>query len=127
MIDHTGIGVSDVVAAGKFYDAALGPLGLRRVMTLGEGLDAIGYGVTYPIFWVDRFHLHGVKQHVAFAPGSRDQVDDFHTAAVAGGGRDNGEAGFRQGPPGYPPGYYAAFVLDLDGNNIEAVWRDYAT
>ncbi|MBB6426944.1 VOC family protein [Sphingopyxis sp. JAI128] len=123
MIDHTGIGVSDVAASGQFYDAALEPLGLRRVLSLGDGADAIGYGMTYPVFWIDRFHPHGVSQHVAFVASGPDRVDAFHAAALASGGRNNGDAGLRQGPPGYPPGYYAAFVLDPDGNNIEAVFR----
>jgi len=123
MIDHTGIGVSDLRVAGKFYDAALGALGLRRVMVLADGMDAIGYGLTYPVFWIDRFHPHGTKNHTAFAGSSRDQVDAFYAAALASGGKDNGRPGLRDTSSGYPPGYYAAFVLDPDGNNIEAVFR----
>jgi catechol 2,3-dioxygenase-like lactoylglutathione lyase family enzyme len=65
MIDHTGIGVSDMARSAIFYDAALKPLGLSRVaqMPSESGKDGIGYGHTYPIFWIDRFHAHGVKQH----------------------------------------------------------------
>ena len=123
MIDHTSIGVADVARAAAFYDAALGALGLRRVVQLPEqdGADGVGYGVDYPVFWIDRFHPHGVKQHTAFAARSRAQVDAFHTAALEAGGTDNGAPALRAN--GYPPGYYAAFVLDPDGNNIEAVFR----
>lgn len=123
MIDHTGIGVADVARSASFYDAALGALGYRRVIELpaNDGSDAVGDGVDYPFFWIDRFHPHGVKQHTAFVAKSRADVDAFHRAALAAGGRDNGAPGLRGG--GYPPGYYAAFVLDPDGNNMEAVCR----
>ena len=126
MIDHTGIGVSDVARCAAFYDAALGALGLRRVMQLPEhdGSDGVGYGVEYPVFWIDRFHPHGVKQHTAFAAKNRAEVDAFHAAAVKAGGTDNGPPGLRQTDQGYPPGYYAAFVLDPEGNNMEAVFRE---
>lgn len=69
MIDHTGIGVANVARSAAFYDAVLGALGLRRVMQIpsGDGSDAVGYGVEYPIFWIDKFHPHSVKQHTAFA------------------------------------------------------------
>jgi catechol 2,3-dioxygenase-like lactoylglutathione lyase family enzyme len=69
MIDHTGIGVADVARSAAFYDAALGALGLRRVEQLpeNEGSDGIGYGVEYPVFWIDRFHPHSTKNHTAFA------------------------------------------------------------
>jgi catechol 2,3-dioxygenase-like lactoylglutathione lyase family enzyme len=125
MIDHTGIGVADVARSAAFYDAALGALGLRRVIELpeGDGSDAIGYGVDYPVFWIDRFHPHGVKQHTAFAAKSRADVDAFHAAALIAGGTDNGSPRLRVAE-GYPAGYYAAFVLDPDGNNIEAVCRE---
>lgn len=126
MIDHTGIGVADVARSAAFYDAALGALGLRRVMELpeGDGSDGVGYGVDHPVFWIDRFHPHSVKQHTAFVARSRAEVDAFHAAAVKAGGTDNGPPGLRSTAQGYPPGYYAAFVLDPDGNNMEAVFRD---
>jgi catechol 2,3-dioxygenase-like lactoylglutathione lyase family enzyme len=125
MIDHTGIGVADVARSAAFYDAALGALGLRRVMQLpvDDGADAVGYGTDYPIFWIDRFHPHGVKNHTAFAAKTRADVDAFHAAALKAGGTDNGAPRLRGAAEGYPPGYYAAFVLDVDGNNIEAVFR----
>ncbi|HZH02455.1 MAG TPA: VOC family protein [Myxococcaceae bacterium] len=126
MIDHTGIGVADMARSTAFYDAALGALGLRPVMKLPEkeGTDAVGYGLDFPVFWIDRFHPHGVRQHTAFAAASRAEVDAFHRAALAAGGTDNGGPRLRGAADGYPPGYYAAFVLDPDNNNIEAVFRD---
>jgi catechol 2,3-dioxygenase-like lactoylglutathione lyase family enzyme len=125
MIDHTGIGVAEVARSAAFYDSVLSALGLHRVMQLPKenGADAVGYGVDYPIFWIDRFHPHSVKQHTAFAARSRAEVDAFHAAALKAGGTDNGSPGLRDTAQGYPPGYYAAFALDPDGNNIEAVWR----
>jgi catechol 2,3-dioxygenase-like lactoylglutathione lyase family enzyme len=125
MIDHTGIGVADVARSAAFYDATLAALGLRRVMQIPEnnGADAVGYGVDYPIFWIDRFHPHGVKQHTAFAARNRDEVDAFYAAALRAGGTDNGPPGLRTAK-GYPPGYYAAFVYDPDGNNLEAIFRN---
>jgi len=125
-IDHTGIGVRDVALSAKFYDAALGALGLRRVAQVPKSgaADAIGYGVDFPTFWIDRFHPHGQKYHMAFAARSRGEVDAFYKAAMSAGGTDNGAPGLRDTASGYPPGYYAAFVLDPDGNNMEAVCRE---
>jgi catechol 2,3-dioxygenase-like lactoylglutathione lyase family enzyme len=125
LIDHTGIGVADMARSARFYDAALGALGLRRVIELPEndGADAVGYGLAYPCFWIDRFHPHGVKQHTAFVARSRAQVEAFYRAALEAGGTDNGPPALRDAATGYPAGYYAAFALDPDGNNIEAVCR----
>jgi catechol 2,3-dioxygenase-like lactoylglutathione lyase family enzyme len=126
MIDHTGIGVANVARAAAFYDAALGALGLRRVVQMPEnsGSDGVGYGKDFPIFWIDRFHPHGMKQHTAFAAKNRGEVDAFHAAAIKAGGIDNGPPGLRDTAAGYPKGYYAAFVIDPDGNNMEAVFRE---
>ena len=126
MIDHTGIGVSDVTAAALFYDAALGALGLRRAMQMPDGvgtdgIDGIDYGDTYPVFWIDRFHPHSQRTHVAFAAKNPAAVHAFHHAALAAGGKDNGGPGPRGDQS--TAVYYAAFVLDLDGNNTEAVFR----
>ena len=123
MIDHTGIGVADVATSAAFYDAALGALGLRRAIQMPEnkGTDGIGYGVDYPIFWIDRFHPHSTRQHTAFVAKSRAEVDAFYAAAIGAGGTDNGAPGARENQS--TPVYYAAFVLDPDGNNIEAVFR----
>jgi catechol 2,3-dioxygenase-like lactoylglutathione lyase family enzyme len=125
MIGHTGIGVADVDCSAAFYDAAFGALGMRRVTQIpeNEGADAVGYGIEHPVFWIDRFHPHSVKQHTAFAARNRAEVDAFHAAAMKAGGTDNGPPGLRETAKGYPPGYYAAFVLDPDGNNMEAVFR----
>jgi len=119
MIDHTGIGVADIARSARFYDAALGALGLSRVREIPHavGADGIGYGVAYPVFWIDRFHPHSVRQHTGFVARDRAAVDAFHAAALGAGGTDNGAPGQRW------PHYYAAFVLDPDGNNIEAVFR----
>ena len=132
-IDHTGIGVSNIVRSSKFYDTALAALGLRAVIRItktlaivdgindGE-LGGVGYGANYPIFWIDVFHAHGVKQHIAFRARSREEVQAFYAAALSAGGQDNGGPGLRD--TGHPSGYYAAFVLDPDGNNIEATHRE---
>jgi catechol 2,3-dioxygenase-like lactoylglutathione lyase family enzyme len=126
MIHHTGIGVADVAASAAFYDAVLGALGMRRVMQLpeGSGEDAVGYGFDYPCFWIDRFHPPGTRNHTAFAARSRAEVDAFHAAGVKAGGADNGPPGLRDTELGYPRGYYAAFVLDPDGNNMEALFME---
>ena len=127
-LDHTGIGVSDMGRAARFYDAALGALGLRRVMEMpaADGLAGVGYGTDYPVFWIDLFHPAGQRNHTAFAAPDRAAVDAFHAAGLAAGGTDNGAPGPRPVPdalPIRPRGYYAAFLLDPDGNNIEAVFR----
>jgi len=125
-IDHTGIGVSDIAKAAKFYDAALGALGLEPIgahhQNLCRGAQRQRSGtwrgrlmaLATPIFWIDVFHPHGTKQHVAFRARSRGEVEDFHRAAISSGGQDNGGPGLRSGD--FPPGYFAAFVLDPDGN-----------
>lgn len=97
MIDHTGIGVADVAASAAFYDAVLGALGMRRTAQVPgkEGADGIGYGVDYPVFWIDRFHPHSVRQHTAFVAKSCAEVDAFHAAALSAGGIDNGPPGAR--------------------------------
>jgi catechol 2,3-dioxygenase-like lactoylglutathione lyase family enzyme len=87
-----------------------------------DGADGVGYGVDYPVFWIDRFHPHGVKQHTAFAAKNRAEV---LPCGRPEGGRDRQRPrpAFAT-PPIYPPGYYTAFVLDPDGNNMEAVFRE---
>ena len=123
MIDHTGIGVANVARSAAFYDTALGALGMRRVIQLpgNTGTDGVGYGVDYPVFWIDRHHPHSIKQHTAFAARSKAEVDAFHAGALKAGGTDNGAPGPREHQT--TPIYYAAFVLDPDGNNMEAVYR----
>lgn len=132
LIDHTGIGVSDITASSRFYEAALAPLGARivdRIRTdMGSAepgdpdLAGVAFGIGYPMFWIDVFHPAKVKQHTAFRATSRAAVDAFHRDGLLAGGRDNGPPGLRGA--GYPAGYYAAFLIDPDGNNIEAVYRE---
>jgi catechol 2,3-dioxygenase-like lactoylglutathione lyase family enzyme len=124
MIDHTGIGVANVLLSAAFYDAVLGALGIRRVAEIpkNDGRDGIAYGTDHPLFWIDRFHPHGAKNHTAFVARTNADVDAFYYAGLKAGGKDNGPPGLRT-TGGYPPGYYAAFLLDPDGNNIEAVCR----
>jgi catechol 2,3-dioxygenase-like lactoylglutathione lyase family enzyme len=115
MLDHVSLKVTDYQRAQAFYDAALKPLGLGRLM--GDGQHFAGYGDDAPFFWIGQGIQNG-GTHVAFAAKDRATVDAFHAAAIAAGGRDNGGPGLR---PQYHPTYYGAFVLDPDGHNIEAV------
>jgi len=123
MIDHLGFAVSDLQRSKAFYDAALAPLGLAPIMTVspeqtGKG-TAIGYGKDgNPFFWIGDNEAVGEGTHVAFRTDSRREVEAFHAAALAAGGTDHGAPGLRER---YGPNYYAAFVLDPDGVNIEAV------
>ena len=123
MIDHIGIPVSDIERSRKFYEAALGALGMsvQKEVTSNEGggWTALGFGVPgEKIFWVGDGDKVGEGIHVAFTADERSQVDAFHAAGLNAGGRDNGKPGPR---PNYGPNYYAAFVFDPDGANIEAV------
>lgn len=120
MLHHVSVGVADVERAAKFYDAVLGALGYKRVMEYMP--YALAYGETGPSFWVqlphDQKSAHpGNGTHFGFRARSKDAVHKFHEAALAHGGHDNGAPGPR---PDYGPEYYGAFVIDLDGNKIEA-------
>ena len=116
MIDHAGVSASDIDKSKAFYKAALAPLGYEPLM---ESEDAAGFGVApKPDFWVGQGTPSVSAVHVAFRADTRGQVDAFYRAAIAAGGRDNGAPGLR---PHYHANYYGAFVLDPDGNNIEAV------
>jgi len=123
MLDHIGIEVSDLARSKAFYEQALEPLGIRLLMEPVEGTTA-GFGKDTergpkPFFWIGARGRTAVSgAHIAFGVRSAEQVDAFHAAAVAAGGTDNGAPGPR---PIYHPGYYGAFVLDPDGNNVEAV------
>jgi predicted lactoylglutathione lyase len=117
MIAHTSLCVSDYPKSKAFYVKALGPLGYRNNMEHGK---AAGFNDGKNTdFWIHEEKTI-VPTHLAFEVKNREQVDAFHRAAIEAGGKDNGEPGYRE----YSPGYYAAFVCDLDGNNIEAVWYD---
>jgi catechol 2,3-dioxygenase-like lactoylglutathione lyase family enzyme len=122
MIDHTGIPVSDPTKAKAFYDAALGAIGAKLLMTVPKeftgGKWVAGYGRSKPDFWLTESADTGPGRHYAFTASSRAEVDGFHAAALAAGGRDNGAPGLR---PHYHADYYGAFVFDPDGNNVEAV------
>ena len=115
MIDHVNIGVVDLAASRAFYERALAALGIVVLMQAPYG---VGFGNDgKPFFWIsDR--PSSAPLHVAFASPDRAHVDAFYRAALAAGGRDNGPPGLR---PQYHPSYYGAFVLDPEGNNVEAV------
>ena len=119
MIAHTSLPVSDYRKSKSFYLKALAPLGYSNNMEYGE---AAGFNDGKNTdFWISK-EKAVARTHVAFEARSSQQVEAFHKEAIAAGGRDNGAPGYRD----YWPGYYAAFVLDPDGNNIEAVWYDYS-
>jgi catechol 2,3-dioxygenase-like lactoylglutathione lyase family enzyme len=118
MLDHAGFGVSDYERSKAFYSKALAPLGVSLVMEpMGK---AAGFGEHgRPFFWIeDRPPAVQGGLHVAFAVDEREMVDAFHAAGLAAGGIDNGAPGIRKT---YHPSYYGAYILDPDGNNIEAV------
>ncbi len=117
MIDHVTIRVSDFDASKRFYTTVLEPLG--RSLDWEDSDSGFAEWGDFSIAHDDRPLTRDL--HVAFAAGRRSEVDAFHRAAVEAGYRDNGEPGER---PQYHPGYYAAYVLDPDGNNVEAVFHD---
>jgi len=124
MIDHTGFNVTSLELSKAFYLKALAPLGYGISLELesaagfgaqeGEGDDPGGD------FWISAGEPQTPRTHIAFRATSEEQVDDFYRAAIEAGGTDNGPPGPR---PHYHPGYYAAFVLDPDGYNVEAVFH----
>jgi catechol 2,3-dioxygenase-like lactoylglutathione lyase family enzyme len=125
MIDHIGLAVSNMERAKAFYLNALKRLGIGVVMEVSAeetGGDAhAGFGKeNKAFFWIGTGDKPKGGTHVAFTAQTRADVDAFYHAALAAGGRDNGPPGLR---PHYHPDHYAAFVLDPDGNNIEAVCR----
>ena len=119
MIAHTTLPVSDYSRAKRFYAAALGPLGYSNNMEYGQSAGFNDGKNTD--FWIGK-RKTVEPTHVAFEAKSKDEVEAFYRAAHAAGGRDNGGPGYRRD---YWPGYYAAFVYDPDGHNVEAVWYDY--
>lgn len=132
MLDHIGITVANFDRSMAFYDKVLGSIGYRRMMTLIPGEypgpnKVAGYGRDQPQFWIgengmsfwDERHAPAKSPiHLAFKADGPEQVKAFYEAALAAGGTDYGPPGPR---PQYHPGYYGAFILDPDGNNIEAV------
>ncbi len=126
MIDHTGIRVSDPKKSRVFYEKALASIGYKVLMEIPKeytgGLVVLGYGVAPKAdFWLSEGAPNKPPVHIAFRAESHKQVDDFHKAALAAGGKDNGKPGPR---PHYHENYYGAFVLDPDGHNIEVVCHD---
>lgn len=118
-LSHVSLGTNDIDRAGAFYDRVLAPLGIRRVMAFPGG---IGWGRAFPEFWIQtpldgRPAAVGNGTHVAFLAPDRAAVAAFHAAGIAAGGRCDGPPG----PRAYEPGYYAAFLRDLDGHKVEAM------
>ncbi|MET8308422.1 VOC family protein [Micromonospora sp. NPDC005173] len=117
MIDHLSVQVRDVPSSAAFYDAVLAPLGGRRLL---EFPNVVGYGRDRPDFWLGPTETRGEARelHLAFTADDRATVEAFHDAAIKAG------AEVLHAPriwPEYHPTYFAAFVRDPDGNNIEAV------
>ena len=125
MIDHTGINVSQLALSKRFYDLALAPLGYSARL---EFDSAVGYGTAVARggddpggdFWITQGNPFVPRSHIALRAASAAQVRAFHAAALEAGARDNGAPGLR---PHYHANYFAAFVLDPDGYNIEAVFH----
>ena len=125
MIDHVSIGVRNIAASKRFYDAALQPLGYQ---CLSDSPESLGYGARAPSLWVnsaDRPVPADTRSglHFCFSAPSRKAVDAFHAGGLATGGRDNGPPGLRAD---YGAGYYAAFLIDPDGYRIEAYFAEKA-
>lgn len=115
-LDHLSLPARGLKAARKFYDAALGAIGMKINLDVGS---AFGMGSrNEKIFWISQDRRAAGGAHVALRVDTREEVDAFHEAAIAAGGEDNGAPGPR---PDYGPNYYAAFVKDPEGNNIEVV------
>jgi len=120
MIDHVSVGVRDLERAARFYEPTLAALGLNRLVTRPA---TIGFGKAHPEFWINlRATMaqvaHESGTHICLRAKTTTEVDAFHAAALASGGLSDGPPGLR---PHDRVRYYAAFVLDPDGNRIEAV------
>jgi catechol 2,3-dioxygenase-like lactoylglutathione lyase family enzyme len=124
VIDHTGFNVTDFQLSRAFYVKALAPLGygisLEFENAAGFGAQQDGGDDPGGDFWIAAGEPQAPRTHVAFRAESEQQVADFYQAAIDAGGKDNGPPGPR---PHYHEGYYAAFVLDPDGYNVEAVYH----
>ena len=126
MIAHVGILVSDIEKSKKFYTEALKPIGYQMLREYGvtptRPAASAGFGEPPRAdLWIYQDTQSKTAVHIAFQVSTRTLVDAFYQAAIAAGGKDNGKPGIR---PQYNPNYYGAFVLDPDGNNIEAVCRE---
>jgi catechol 2,3-dioxygenase-like lactoylglutathione lyase family enzyme len=125
MIDHTGFNVSDAARSKIFYDAVFAAIGGRMLLEVPHeytgGRAVRGYGTAgRPQFWTAEGPPNEPRIHIAFTVKSEAEVEAFYRAGLANGGKDNGAPGPRTV---YGPNYYAAFVLDPDGYNVEAVYR----
>lgn len=124
IINHVEFPVAEAERARRFYEAVLAPLGLTLVISIDtartpHGGARHGFGKNgYPSLWIHQKSGERLPIHLAFTADNRATVDAFHAAALANGGTDNGAPGIRER---YHDHYYAAYVLDPDGNNIEAV------
>ena len=122
MIDHLALLVSDLQKSGHFYDRALEPLGYKKLTEAPQELGGrmvLGWGDALDTdLWIGEEQRTTPRVHIAFRAENHEQVVAFHEAALAAGGKDNGKPGLR---PKYHESYYAAYVLDPDGHNIEAV------
>lgn len=124
VIDHVGIGVSDIVHARAFYERALAPLGITLMMSIDADPPQstprrLGFGSAgKPFLWLHGAPVPSRGAHIALIAESHEAVDAFHTAAIAAGAQDNGAPGIR---PRYHSDYYAAYVLGPDGVNLETV------
>ena len=120
MLDHIGVYVTDIEQAKTFYIPALRPLGYEKLSEFPEW-SVIGFGKNgvSDLWFSQREAAHNV--HIAIAADSKEAVEAFHAAAIGAGGTDNGAPGYRKE---YTPGYYAAFITDPFGNNLEAVFHD---
>ncbi|QND51853.1 VOC family protein [Phyllobacterium sp. 628] len=126
MIDHTGVTVSNFEQSKKFYKDALAAIGYELIMEIPASVtgsaDVAGFGEGGKAdFWIASGTPNNPPIHIAFRVNSRAVVDAFHKAALAAGGKDNGQPGLR---PHYHPGYYGAFAHDPDNHNIEAVCHE---
>jgi catechol 2,3-dioxygenase-like lactoylglutathione lyase family enzyme len=120
VVDHIDLRVRDLAAARSFFEQVLAPLGFSVVNT-----DPTEPWVSFGVKGHDDFGLCENPEptrnlHIAFTAHSTEAVDRFHAVAIALGAKDNGAPGYR---PQYHPGYYGAFVLDAEGNNLEAVFH----
>jgi catechol 2,3-dioxygenase-like lactoylglutathione lyase family enzyme len=123
MLNHVTLSTTDLARSLDFYEQVLAAIGVEKLRSHPRpdgSMGQAGFGkLGVPFFWLAHSDLETSHVHVAFSAGNRDEVDAFHRAALRAGGIDNGQPGFR---PLYHPDYYAAFMLDPSGNNIEAVW-----
>jgi catechol 2,3-dioxygenase-like lactoylglutathione lyase family enzyme len=122
IIDHTSLSVADFATMVAFYEQALNALGVKALMRFGKdvtgNVDVAGLGREKPFLWIADAGKTEPRVHLAIRADSRADVDAFHKAALAAGGTDNGAPGVR---PHYHANYYAAFIIDPEGHNLEAV------